>query len=71
MTHTGKCYWVERDSGGYSEPYTFEDACQIAEEDSVENSSFMFVRHNTGYVPTRIYYCGHIYEQLEKGKDES
>jgi hypothetical protein len=68
---TEKCYWVENDRGGYAEKYTFEEACQIAEQDSIEDSSIMMVKHNTGYVPTRIYYCGHIYEQVEKGKNES
>lgn len=69
---TNKTYWVEdHRTGGYSERFTFEEACQIAAQDSVEYSSLMIVRHDTGYVPTRIYYCGHIYEQIEKGKNES
>jgi len=66
-----ECYFVENESGGYASLYTFESACKIAEEDSIERSCMMMVRHKTGYVPARIYYCGHIYEQLEKGKDES
>ncbi len=68
---TKKLYWVTSEQGGYPELFTFEDACQIAEQDSVQDSSLMIVRHKTGYVPTRIYYCGHIYEQVEKGKNES
>lgn len=68
---TDKLYWVANEKGGYPELFTFEEACKIAEQGSIENSSFEYVRHKTGYVPTRIYYCGHVYEQVEKGKNES
>jgi hypothetical protein len=66
-----KIYWVENEQGGYAEKYTFEEACEIAKTSSIESSCLMMVKHQTGYVPARIYYCGHIYEQVEKGKNES
>ncbi len=71
MTENNKFYWVENAKGGYSEKFTFEEACQIAETDSIEDGTPMFVIHETGYVPTRIYYYGHVYEQVNKGDDES
>lgn len=66
-----KLYYVESDQGGYAGEYAFDEACEIAKTASIEGSCLMMVKHQTGYVPARIYYCGHIYEQVEKDKDES
>lgn len=59
-----KCYWVESERGGYAAVYTFKEACELAESDSIENSCIMMVRRDLEYVPERIYFCGHIYEPV-------
>lgn len=54
-------------SGGYTDLFTFEDACKVADEDSRQYSSYMTVRHQYEYTPRRIYFCGDLYEMIKKG----
>lgn len=59
----GLVFCVESESDTYRAMYTYDEACQVAKEDSIQFSSFVRVRHHLAYTPRRIYYCGDIYEK--------
>ena len=60
-------YFVEGVSGGgYQDLFTFEEACKVAAQDSIDSSCLMMVRHQFGYIPVVIYHSGHIYKPLDQ-----
>lgn len=57
-------WFVETENGGYGSTYTFDEACKMAQEDSLQESCVMWVRKAWEDKPMRIYYCGVGYEVI-------
>lgn len=61
-----KVFLVERFGiGKHPYAFTFEDACRVACNDSVEWGGVMMVRRDTETLPTRVYIGGRSYEYFE------
>lgn len=60
----GEVFYVENDTIDHKGLFTFEKACEIANKDSIEFSVQMNVRHRYEYPARRIYWCGHMYEEV-------
>lgn len=60
-----KNWWVNECYGPSDGPYTFDDACEIAQRDSANDSTSRNVTHRNDPRPTVIYWHGWPYKPID------